>query len=452
MIFEISGTKIATGERVKAKVQANSLEDAIARLVRNGIAPRPGSNMNVSAGPKPDSKTDTAKTNQAKASNGRSATSSAAPNAGEEKPHSASADTQRAADPQNPGHTNRRRNSWLVAGAITVAVLIVVSLAITFGSRSPSSTQASANQVTTAEQTTPSVSESAPSPAPVRPLPANVVRSDDGKLEPAPGYTWVTANAGDFSVRWVSGEHHPDYANITSAQKEGYWNADPGYSFPSKDSLRVQWKPGARDPKHPNVEAGDSPGKWRPLPGYTWVFPDDLKSMSVRWKAGILHPTAPHVVSGPNEGNWRPASGYRWASDKAGDFSVVRAGPTEEQLQSASSMVVLALLFDAAGDKANDGSLGGAFVHDLMKGGRNDAIRKALTDLFPNESPLTISAAANIIILGADGRLTADDWTSATARDALVARIRKEAPSVADAYQLAEFIGSVLDTYEQRQR
>ncbi|MBE7506229.1 MAG: hypothetical protein HS101_08070 [Planctomycetia bacterium] len=449
MIFEISGIKVETGERIKAKVKSNSLEDAIALLIRKGITPRPGSNMSVSAGTEPDSRLITAKSRHPSEINATSATAYSSTTS-RTKHCSTPTDALDNADPSNPAKITRRQYQ-LAASIISIAV-IVATLAITFNSSPESSILHTANQAAAGDQLALTALESVPTPPPIRPIPPNVIRSEDGKLSPAPGFTWVSASPDNLSVRWVSGNRHPAYSNISSGQKEGFWVADAGYAFTSKDSLSVQWQPGARDPDHPNLEAGDSPGKWHPLPGFTWIYPDDPKSLSVTWKAGVPHPTASYVVSGSAEGNWRPASGFRWASDIAGDLSVVRAGPSKEQLQSALSMVVLALLFDEAGNRANDGSLGGAFVHDLMKGGRNDAIRKAISDLFPNESQLTVSAAANIIILGADGRLTADDWTSATARDALIARIREEDPSVANAYQLAEFIGSVLDTYEQRRQ
>lgn len=439
MIFEIRGVRKATGERVVAKVEASSREHAVERLARRGITPIALSeHKRAQGGPGrlvPDSQV--------------ISRVPASPSDGIEQ--SESPVTQCNGDQSNTGQPIRRRRGLLAAGAVAIAGLTVVILVVANGSRPHSTSEAATNHAA-ANQALPIVSDSTPSPAPVPTLPANVIRLEGGKLTPAPGYTWATAKAGDFSVRWKPGLRHSSYANITSAQKEGYWVADPGYSFTAKDSLRVQWQPGARDSQNPHLEAGPSPGDWHPLPGYAWTHPNDPDSLTVAWKAGVPHPTAAHVVSGTNEGNWRPASGYRWASNRTGDLSVVRAGPTEEQLKSAIPMVVLALLTDELGNRANDGSLGGAFVHDLAKGTRNEAIRKALTDLFPNETPLTISAAANIIILGADGQLTSDNWKSATARDALVARIREEDPFAADAYQVAEFIGNVLDTYEQQRR
>jgi hypothetical protein len=437
MIFEIRGIRTATGEKLLARVEASTREHAIERLARRGVAPCAPAKVNISVGE--PSRSVSSLRNGAVASNQASDIAS----------HPDSRDAEIAAHPSGNMHSNSLKKCLLAIGAVAVIGLVIAVLVI--ANSAPSHPIHHAPSILTASNSAAPPS-AAPEilPPPVQPLPPNVVRSDNGKFKPAPGYTWKTANAGDFSVRWVSRAPHPDYANISSAQKEGYWAADAGYVFESKDSLRVRWQPGARDPQHANIEAGTAPGKWHPLSGYTWAYPHSPNDYTVIWKPGVAHPTAVNVVSSPDVGVWRPARGYRWVSDTAGDFAVVRAGPSDEQLKSAISMVVIALLSDEIGNRANDGSFSGALVHDFMKGTRNEAIRKALIDLFPNESQLAISAAANIIILGANGELTADNWTSATARDALVARIREKDPLVADAYLLAGFIGNVMETYEQR--
>ncbi len=61
--------------------------------------------------------------------------------------------------------------------------------------------------------------------------PKGTMLTKDGKLVPAPGYTWVTLKEGDFRVRWVSGVKHPTQANVLSGLKENSWRPAPGYKW-----------------------------------------------------------------------------------------------------------------------------------------------------------------------------------------------------------------------------
>ncbi len=62
-------------------------------------------------------------------------------------------------------------------------------------------------------------------------------RGDSLAIEPQPGYR------DSYGVAvWTKGLRHPDYPHITSSKDEGYWNADDGYKFLSKNSLVVQWE------------------------------------------------------------------------------------------------------------------------------------------------------------------------------------------------------------------
>lgn len=124
-------------------------------------------------------------------------------------------------------------------------------------------------------------------------LPSHVIRADDGKLIPAPGYKWVAPEA--------------------------------------KNSFEVRWTPGTPHPRHPHVEAGRTPRTWRPAFGYAWVRPNEKGNKAVVWKAGLKHPFASHVLTSPVEGKFVAEPGFRWASDHPGDLTVVEAGPVEDQ-------------------------------------------------------------------------------------------------------------------------
>jgi len=61
--------------------------------------------------------------------------------------------------------------------------------------------------------------------------PKNVVRTSDGKWQPAPGYTWVNDKADDLRVRWVVGMKHASYPNVVTGAGEGDWRPAPGFKW-----------------------------------------------------------------------------------------------------------------------------------------------------------------------------------------------------------------------------
>ena len=491
MLFEVEGERTVDGSRVKAHVKAESLRAAVQKATDHGVlveVARPVAGESSSNGG-----VATARTSPRGPTSGgrvqgqpvseRFVAGTSVPGVPTFNPGQSVAPSQRSVG--SPPATSGAR--WV---AVAVALFVGVGALATFGPRvwnaaPPSSSPARA-----------SVAEEAPqapvSAAPaIQALPPNVVRADDGKLTPAPGYDWVSATEGQFDVRWVPGRRHPSFAkisasqtegrwvadagyqfvkegsgevrwtpgvrvaslpDITAADAEGTWLADPGYEFPSKDSLTVRWSPGRAHSKISHLVAGPAAGNWHPAPGYRWVRPEDSSSMEVLWAPNIPHSSFANVISGSTEGKWRPASGYRFASDRPEDWTVVRVGPSDEQVKSALAKVLIALVsHEAAQPKESDG-LGEVIVREFARKLRDEAIKSSLTDLFPGERPAALNAAANLIILGAEGRLTADNWLSQNTKDALVERLRKQDPAAADAEGLAEFVGRVIDSYDARRR
>jgi hypothetical protein len=133
-----------------------------------------------------------------------------------------------------------------------------------------------------------------------------LVRDDDGKLHPAPGYKWVTDAADDFRVVLLP-------ALIRS--EDGKLQPAPGYKWVSDvpGDLRVVLMPGL-------IRSED--GKLQPSPGYQWISdaPDDLR-------VDLM----PGLIKG-EDGTLRPAPGYRWVSDAPGDFHVETENAWRERL------------------------------------------------------------------------------------------------------------------------
>lgn len=146
-------------------------------------------------------------------------------------------------------------------------------------------------------------------------LPPGTIRSDSAHLVPAPGYDWVTTEAGDFRVRWSPGKPLPGCKLV----------------------------------------AGSQPGQVQPGPGYEWLRPGDPHSGDLVWVPGKPHSFAPHVVAAAPEGKWATEAGYRWLNRDHDDLRVVwddaygrapagmASGESPERLQRIRDLAALGL-------------------------------------------------------------------------------------------------------------
>ena len=121
-------------------------------------------------------------------------------------------------------------------------------------------------------------------------LPPHIVRGEDGRYHPEPGYIWV--------------------------------NDDP-------ENLVVVWVPGAKHPELVGVVASDEPDQWRTAPGYEWVQADGVNDMSAAWSPGKRHDDHEHVLAAEKQEEWTPEPGYRWLNDDPNDLTVVPAEDAE---------------------------------------------------------------------------------------------------------------------------
>lgn len=119
-----------------------------------------------------------------------------------------------------------------------------------------------------------------------QPPPPHVLRGEDGKLYPEPGYKWLSPDsAEDLTVYWAPHSSHPDHPFVFASVTEGQWRPAPGYDWVNPDGvndLRVEWRPGKPHPEFENVVADKELEKWTPAPGYEWVNPASAHDMSVQ--------------------------------------------------------------------------------------------------------------------------------------------------------------------------
>jgi hypothetical protein len=133
------------------------------------------------------------------------------------------------------------------------------------------------------------------------------------------------------------------------------------------------------------------------------------------------------------DGKYKPAPGYKWANDKPGDLTVVKAGPSQEQIGRAVIKSLGALVLHEASKPQPDDDFGDMLVRNLSRTGRDSLIDSALEDLL-TENPINERLAVRgLVVLALDGRLSRD-------RDKVVAQLRRTNNDMANAVEAAEFL------------
>lgn len=264
-----------------------------------------------------------------------------------------------------------------------------------------------------------------------------------------PGYCFP--QQGDLTVAWQAGRGHPKFPHIRSADEEGRWVTDPGYLFAKAGDGAVVWKPGIAHDTQPHVVAAEREGYWSPEPGYAFVKDGDL---AVVWRPGQAHPTAPHVVASTTEGSWSAAPGYRFANDVRGDLSVVaKQRPNYDRAAEKALEAMFADWF--AQLPSPDDPIAGLLtevVRQEARKARQNALTQAIRYAFPDAGDRVVRSSADLLGRSADGVLSVRDWRASSVRDEVVQLLRSNDASAADAYELAEWLCVVCETYAQRRR
>lgn len=96
------------------------------------------------------------------------------------------------------------------------------------------------------------------------------------------GYQWTNPDSlFSHETYWAAGSRYADLPKMRTAEREGAWQADPGYRLfddaMSPIGIAAKWVPGSVDPEYPNVHAANSEGRWSPDPGYRFLSKNDLR-------------------------------------------------------------------------------------------------------------------------------------------------------------------------------
>ena len=162
-----------------------------------------------------------------------------------------------------------------------------------------------------------------------------------------------------------------------------------------------------------------------------------------------MDPTHPNVVAGSEEGKWAPAAGYHWANANPKDLTVARNIDAEAFMRATIKIVgSQAVLAEAR--KENDGSFGDAISLQALVAARDALVYSAMQDLFPDASDRDLSTGRRLLCLAMDGQFDTSNWNSATAHDQLMLRLREDNPDMANAAEVADFIGKVIESYKHQ--
>lgn len=117
-------------------------------------------------------------------------------------------------------------------------------------------------------------------------------------------------------------------------------------------------------------------------------------------------------------------------------------GPTDEDIARGVVKVVGAVvLHEAAKKPASD--LAEAFAIEFARAGRDELIKSAVGDLFPQLPARDGRLLADMVCLAFDGRLTPANLTQTEAKAALTEYLRKQSPDLAVAAEAADFLSRV---------
>lgn len=115
------------------------------------------------------------------------------------------------------------------------------------------------------------------------------------------------------------------------------------------------------------------------------------------------------------------------------------AGPSEEDVaRGVLKALGAAVLHQKAKQVPKD--FGEAFVIELARTGRDELIKSAVDDLFPQIAAGDRATLGRLVPLALDGRLTAANLRAAESRDAIANYLKKQNPDFALAAQAADFL------------
>ena len=117
-------------------------------------------------------------------------------------------------------------------------------------------------------------------------------------------------------------------------------------------------------------------------------------------------------------------------------------GPTNDEIGRGVVKAIGALVMHQ-GTKKPARDLAEQFGIELLRTGRDELVKSAVDDLFPQLTAKERKTVSGMVILGFDGRLTPANLSQAESKAALVDYLRKQNPDLALAAEVADFLSRV---------
>jgi hypothetical protein len=134
-----------------------------------------------------------------------------------------------------------------------------------------------------------------------------------------------------------------------------------------------------------------------------------------------------------------------------GGLRPLAGGPSDAQVQNAIGKLIAAMLAQGVATSGNsdEDGLGAFLARGIAVVGRDALIESAVDDLFGTRPASERASARRVVGLVLEGRLTRADLSRATTEDAIKAALKREAPELAGAVDVVDFLAKLQDARDK---
>jgi hypothetical protein len=153
---------------------------------------------------------------------------------------------------------------------------------------------------------------------------------------PAPGYSWPSTETASPEPAWVPLKREPEFPHVAAGYAPDTWIPDPGYVLTgSALSPNVGWRSGIQ---LQHMTSAEREGYWILEAGYSFAADSTVEQPKASWSPGARHPDYPHIFADTQERRWHVDPDYAWSSSEAGDLRTFSPGRTWQAWSVASDI------------------------------------------------------------------------------------------------------------------
>lgn len=156
--------------------------------------------------------------------------------------------------------------------------------------------------------------------------------TEPGTWQLAPGYE-LPISGPNLDPVWKPGKRESAHPHVRAGEYPGKWIADPGWIVSGTATApTATWVPGVR---FGHGVTAEREGRWNIDDGYSFAPDASDEDPRMVWTPGQRHSEHARVYASDEEGKWTTEAGYAWVTDKPGDFRTYSPSRTLAALQSA---------------------------------------------------------------------------------------------------------------------